>query len=141
MSGSLHNSVVALEFVQMCLESFVRGVIGQRQSVSTHWASVNRETVVVLINTSCSSCFPLPNCKTRTKKTWLRLRRAALENAHISNHSQFFFKSNLGCGEKVVSKFGELRDRRERKLALGWKVKARRKRHLRSWLNLQHLRY
>jgi len=42
---------------------------------------------------------------------------------NISNHPQFFSYQSFVCGEKVVSKFGELR--RERKL--GWKLKARRK--------------
>ena len=139
MSGSLHNSVVALEFVQMCLELFVR-----------HRSATKRfYTLGICQPRNCRrldqhfmfKLLSLAQLQNQNKKTWLRLRRAALENAHISNHSQFFFNPNLVCGEKVVSKFGELRDRRERKLALGWKVKARRKRHLRSWLNLQHLRY
>ena len=141
MSGSLHNSVVALEFVQMCVELFVRGVIGQRQSVSTHWASVNRETVVVLINTSCSSCFPLPNCKTRTKKHGYDCGEL-LSKTHTSptTHSSFLTQI-LSAVKRSSRSLESFASKGRENFALGWKVKARRKRHLRSWLNLQHLRY
>ena len=131
MSGSLHNSVVALEFVQMCLELFVRGVIGQRQPKNCR--RLDQHFMFKLLS--------LAQLQNQNKKNMATIAESCSRKRTHLQPFTVLFNPNLVCGEKVVSKFGELRVRRKRKLALGWRVKAGRKRYLRSWLDLQQLRY